>query len=136
MMTRQRRSACFAITMTHVLWDKKCFIDFLMADNLIDQGACGEESHVPPLDALSGQPILGPYSIHHHIFIRCVDKQLLVDVRDWIIQFMGLSTCFTIFLNTCGFFLGEEVYQFDIQSCKSPKSWLIYLSKGMIIHIW
>ena len=111
-MAGRIRSKCFAITLNHVEWDKTCFIDFLMSDDLIEAGACGQEPHHPPLDPHTGEPVLEDPKFHQHIFIRFFNRYFLTEIRTMIEEFL------------CG-----VTYSFDVQTCRSPKAWLKYLSK-------
>lgn len=99
--------------MNHVVWSKSCFGEFLVASDLVRRMAIGEEEYHPPLDCESGEAVsVDNPGVHHHIFVEFIDGYLLSDVRGMVIEFLS----------------GGE-YSVDIQVCRSPKSWLIYLSK-------
>lgn len=112
LMAGRKRSHCFAITLNHVDYDKTCLGEYWRCGDLIDRFACGEEHYNPPLDPLTGEAddVVGR---HHHIFVEFVDGYFLDEVRDMVVEFYG----------------GDNGVSVDIQCCKSPKAWLVYLSK-------
>jgi len=73
--------------------------------------AIGEEKYYTPLDSETGEIVPGDHSKHQHVFMETQEKRLLVEIREHFLSFTD----------------GE--YSLDIQTCRSPKSWLIYLSK-------
>lgn len=113
MADSRKTSHNFAITMNHVSWSKTCFGEFFVASCLVRRLAVGEEEYHPPLDFETGDVVdCGPQGVHHHAFIEFIDGYSLSSVRDMVEEFIG----------------GEQL-SIDIQVCRSPKSWLIYLSK-------
>jgi len=99
--------------MNHVNWSKTCFGEYMVSSCLVKRCAIGEEEYHPPLDFETGDVIdCGSQGVHHHAFVEFIDGYGLVDVRAMVDEFLG----------------GEQ-YSIDIQVCRSPKSWLIYLSK-------
>ena len=107
-----RASSCFAITIGHVDWSKSDLGNWLLIDGYAVRVAIGMEPYHPPLDCETGDPVSGNNGYHMHLFVETSGKWLLTDIRDHIDVFLG----------------GEE-YSVNIQCCKSPKAWLIYLSK-------
>ncbi len=111
-MVRDKRSSCFAITIGPVDWSKSSLGDYLRNDNLCSRIAIGREPYHPPLDAESGEPSDQPVGFHHHMFIMTIEKFLLSEIRDILMTFIGDYQC-----------------SLNILTCRSPKAWLIYLSK-------
>lgn len=74
--------------------------------------AIGEEKYHPPLDSETGEVVPGDHGKHQHVFMKTQEKWLLVEVREHLVLFTD----------------GE--YSIDMQTCRSPKSWIIYLSKN------
>lgn len=107
-----RRSSCFAVTLGHVDWTKKVIGEWLQVDGYANRICVGAEPYHPPLDCETGEAAVGDVGYHHHIFIETREKWLLCEIRDHFMVFTG----------------GEE-FSINIQTCKSPKSWLIYISK-------
>jgi hypothetical protein len=70
--------------------------------------AIGEEKYHPPLDSETGEIIPNNHGQHQHMSMETQEKWLLVEVREHLVLFKD----------------GE--YSIDIQTCRSPKSWLIY----------
>jgi len=112
LMDSRKRSSCFAITLNHVDFDKSCLGEYWSAAGLFRRFACGEEDYHPPLD-INGELSMGDHGKHHHIFVEFIDKYFLSDVREMVIEFYG----------------GDGDRSIDIQTCRSPKAWIIYLSK-------
>lgn len=112
-MVYSRASACFAITIGHVDWKKSDLGNWLLIDDYAKRVAIGLEPYHPPLDSETGLPsTAGADGYHMHIFMETTEKYHLVDIRGHLDVFLG----------------GEE-YSVNVQACKSPKAWLIYLSK-------
>lgn len=107
-----RASACFAITIGHIEWSKSDIGNWFLIDDYAKRLAIGVEPYHPPLDSETGQPADGIAGHHMHIFLETSEKYLLVDVRGHIDVFLG----------------GEE-FSVNVQACKSPKAWILYLSK-------
>ena len=83
-----KRSACFAITFTHVSWCKDALGEFLTAGNLVQRLAIGEEPHHPPLDCLTGEIPDGDFGRHHHCFVEFKEKYLFKEVQEIIGEFL------------------------------------------------
>lgn len=89
-MSGRKRSHCFSITINHVEWSKKCFGEYMLADEgLVKRLAVGQEKHHPEFDCDTGAIIGDSDSFHHHIFIEFVDNYFLTEVRDLIVCFLG-----------------------------------------------
>ena len=112
-MSGRKRSSCFAITLNHVEFDKTCLGVYWSSAGLIRRFAAGEEAYHPPLNPITGDVEDDIGGRHQHIFVEFVEKYFLLEVRDMVIEFLG----------------GDEERSIDVQCCKSPKSWIIYLSK-------
>ena len=76
----RKRSSCFALTINHVSFDRTCLGDYLRSDNLVQEFVCGQEEYSQALDPLTGDPIDGVTSYHHHYFIRFVESYGLDEV--------------------------------------------------------
>lgn len=111
MTTYSRASSCFAITFNHVEWTKDCFAEFILATDDVQRLAIAQEEHHPPLDCITGEAP-EPNGYHHHVFIEFITPKYLEQVRQY-----------------CAEFLGDEPRSVNVQCCKSPKSWLLYITK-------
>lgn len=113
MADSRKRSHNFAITINHVNWTKSCPGEYFTASGMVQRMAVGEEEYHPPLDSETGEAVeRDSNGFHHHIFIQFIDGFSLSEVREMVVEFIDN---------------GE--YSIDVQVCRSPKSWLIYLSK-------
>lgn len=106
-----KRSSSFAITIQNVLWNKSVFGDWLRIDDFSCMVCVAEEKYNPPLDADTGDAV-GEGGRHHHAYIQTSEKWLLTEIRERLEVFTG----------------GEN--GLDIQTCRSPKSWLLYITKS------
>jgi hypothetical protein len=83
------------------------------AVELVKSYACGEETYHLPLDPITGLPNNQTIVHRHHVFLETTEKFYLTELREMIMEFLGQ----------------DETKSFDVQTCRSRKSWLIYLSK-------
>jgi len=112
-MVNPKRSSCFAITIGPVDWSKTDFGNYFCTDNYCSRIVVGCEPYHPPLDADTGEPSDEPAGYHHHIFLHTVEKWLLNEIKDHLLTFVGL----------------EYDGSINIQTCRSPKSWILYITK-------
>jgi hypothetical protein len=106
-----RGSLEFILTINNVTWPKSLTGEWFKHDPLFVEIAVGEEDYNPPLDCDTGMPSDAVIGKHHHCFFKTSEPVKLDYVREMVITL-------------------TDDGGFDLQCCKSRKSWLIYLSKG------
>lgn len=111
-MVGNKRGDSFFVTIGPCTWLKSALGDWLENSGEFQQFAIGQESYSEKLDPDTGEVVDGPVGFHQHIYLKSLEKILLVDVREMFILF-----------------LGQEVVSIDVQSCKSAIHTLRYLSK-------
>jgi len=87
-MSGRKRSSSFAITLTHVDFDKTCFGSWCVNGGLSKRICVAEEVHHPPLDPISAELMQEVPEKHHHIYVEFEEKYFLPEVRDLIIEFL------------------------------------------------
>lgn len=87
-MSGRQRSSSFAITLTHVDFDKTCFGLWCVNGGLSKRICVAEEDHHPPLDPITGELMNEPVDKHHHIYVEFEEKYFLPEVRDVVVEFL------------------------------------------------
>lgn len=109
--TGPKPSHLFALTLNKVEWPKSLTGFWFTQDGGVKSMVVGEEDYHVPLDCDTGKVSDGDNGRHHHCFIEMVEGYLLDDMRtmvDTLVDGKG----------------------YDLQVCKSRKSWIIYCTKG------
>lgn len=104
-----RGSTEFCLTINGIETDKVTIGEWFLNEPLIKAIVVAEEEYHPPLHPITGEPD-GNGGVHQHCFIETREPMQLNDLREIILT------------------LTDDI-GFDLQTCKSRKSWLIYITK-------
>lgn len=107
----QRGSTCFALTINNTDWPKSLTGNWLRECEYVKALCVAEEDYHPPLDCDTGLPVEGEHGKHQHVFIETSIPYQLVDLK------MIIDTL-------------TDDKGYDLQVCKSTKSWLLYITKS------
>lgn len=105
-----RGSHEFCLTINGIECDKVVIGEWFLRDNLCSDVCVSEEAYHDSLDPVTGEPSDVESGKHQHCYLKTVEPMKLVDLREYVLT------------------LTDDI-GFDLQPCKSRKSWLIYITK-------
>jgi len=99
----------FCLTINGIECDKVVIGEWFLRDEIFSDVCVSEENYHEGLDPLTGEP-LQEKGKHQHVYLKSIEALKLDYVRDIVLT------------------LTDDI-GFDLQVCKSRKSWLIYITK-------
>jgi len=99
----------FCLTINGIETDKITIGEWFLNDPIFKAVLVAEELYHAPLHPITGEAV-GESGVHQHCFLETKEAMKLDDIRDIILT------------------LTDDI-GFDLQVCKSRKSWLIYITK-------